>query len=209
MSGTVARSTTGWRFVAIAQGDTLQSIALREMGDAARWIDLVSLNDLAHPYITGDSAVALASGGRVRLYGQTLRVFAPVAFADAALNPDAVFLTDIALEGGMLAADAGNLAVVSGRSNLRAGLSRRITTDRGELPFHPTYGTALRSMIGAVAGPTRGLLAARDARLAVERDRRIARVVEARATVAGDSVRVTVSAEPVAGLALLTLDQAV
>ena len=209
MSGTVERVATGWRFVAIRHGDTLPSIALREMGDAARWHELVSLNDLAHPYITGDGALAAASLGRVRRYGQTIRVFAPVAFADAATDPDQVFGADLSLEDGQLADDAGDFALAAGRPNLRAALIRRIATDRGELPFHPTYGSTLRAILGAVGGPTAGLLAARAARRAIEPDARISRVVEATATVRGDGVSVSVSAEPVAGLALLTLDQAV
>lgn len=200
MSGSIAisRIATGWRWAEIRHGDTLQRIAARELSDAARWHDLASLNDLLPPYLTGDTAEALASRGRVLLYGQQIRVFAPSAVADASVEAGALYGTDAALDAhGMLGAADGDLATISGLPNLAAALSRRITTERGELLFHSDYGSMVRQVLGTTNGPARGAFTARAAREAVERDNRVSRVTAATAAPEGDRIAITLVVEPI------------
>lgn len=51
-----AQGGNGLRFRSyiIKAGDTPQSIAQNELGDAARWLDITELNDLSYPYISDD-----------------------------------------------------------------------------------------------------------------------------------------------------------
>lgn len=203
---TIARIATGWRWAEIRQGDTLQRIAARELGDAARWHDLAALNELLPPYLTGDPAEALASAGRVLLYGQQIRVFAPTQIADASVEASELYGTDAAIDAlGMLTAADGDLALVSGLPNLAAALSRRITTERGELLFHADYGSMVRQVLGSTNGPARGAFTARAARQAVETDSRVSRVTSAAAAPEGDRLAVTIILEPIGAGTPMTL----
>lgn len=49
-------ATKAFKTVAVHDGDTIFSVAKRTLGDSNRFVDLVILNDLAHPYIVPNSA---------------------------------------------------------------------------------------------------------------------------------------------------------
>ena len=193
---TYRRPLHGFRFVEIRHGDTPQAIAARELGDASRWTDLIAYNDLVPPFITDDPAQARTG---VLLSGSMIRVPAAAQMASASSDPDRVFERDIRLEDGVLAAQNGDFAVASGRDNLRQAIKHRIETERGELLFHPEYGSRIRVLLGAVNGPTASLLAAEYARSAVLADPRIRQVTQSVAEVEGDVVRVSIEAQPIAG----------
>lgn len=198
----LARPVGGYRLVETEFGDTLQALALREMGDASRWPELIALNNLRPPYLS-----ALPGIDGVLQYGQTLRVPAAQTVVSAEASPEQVFGVDIALTGqGELTTEAGDLVLVAGVDNLSAALRHRLDTDAGELMFHPEYGSRVRRLIGQVNGPTTGILAASYASDAVAADPRVDRVVSQSATVSGDVVSVTVSAEPVTGR-VVTINQ--
>jgi phage baseplate assembly protein W len=191
------RPLYGFRFVEIRHGDTLQSIAARELGDASRWAELIAYNDLVPPYVTDDASAAVNG---VLLSGNLIRLPAPVPVVSTTSNPDQVFQSDIELDAaGGLALKDGDFAVVSGRTNLRQALKHRVETDRGELIFHSTYGSLVRRLIGSVNGPTATLLAAQYAKSAVQADPRIKQVTQAEAEAIGDTIRVSIEAEPVVG----------
>lgn len=191
------RPLFGFRFVEIQRGDTLQSIAAREIGDASRWAELIAYNGLVPPFITDDSASARAG---VLLSGSLLRVPAPVPVITTTTDPDKVFEVDVALDGrGQMTVENGDFSVVSGRANLRQALKHRVITDRGELMFHPNYGSLIRRLIGSVNGPTAALLAAQFAKSAIQADQRIKQVTQATADVVGDVINVSVEAQPVVG----------
>lgn len=191
------RPLFGFRFVEILHGDTLQAIAARELGDAGRWAELIAYNGLVPPFVTDDSAVAKTG---VLLSGSLIRVPAPVPVITTTSDPDKVFERDIALdERGGLVLTAGDFDVASGRANLRQALKHRVTTDRGELMFHPSYGSLVRRLIGTVNGPTAALLAAQFAKSAVQADPRIKQVTQSTADVVGDVINVSVEAQPIVG----------
>jgi phage baseplate assembly protein W len=199
MSGTPLREAPGWRWVQTRQGDTLPRIALREMGDAARWTDLASLNDLLPPYLTGDPDAAAASGGRVLLYGQSIRIFAASVQANAADSPDEVYGVDLALDAqGQLVADEADLSTVSGLANLAGALSRRITTSRHELLFHPDYGSRVRENLGRANTPARAAMAGRSAQAALVADPRVQEVLAVTAAPEGDRLAITATVRPIA-----------
>lgn len=197
---TIERQVNGFRFVETNYGDTLQAIALRELGDGARWPELVAFNDLLPPFLTDDPAQERPG---VLLTGKLLRVPAADEASANAANSDQVFEQDLRLDSsGAITADAGDFALVSGLPNLRQALSNRLSTDRGELPFHPRYGSMLRRIVGTINGPTASLLAAAYARDAVAQDPRIATVKSSNAQVLGDRVTVDIVAEPIVGRAV-------
>lgn len=190
------RTVYGFRFVETRRGDTLQVLAARELGDAGRWPEIIAYNELVPPWLTDDPARA---GPGVMLTGSVLRVPAPAQVATAEADPDAVFEVDLLLSGGRLVADGGDIAVVAGRDNLRQAIGHRLDTEAGELLFHQDYGSRVRQLVGATNGPTAALLAARYARGAVAGDPRIQRITEATAAADGDSINVTLVAEPIVG----------
>lgn len=194
----IQREVPGIRFAETNRDDSMQAIALRELGDSSRWPELVSLNQLIPPFITDDTSLA---GAGVLLGGQLIKIPATDAVvATLTRDTDIVFESDLSLDAGDLQADAGgDFAIVSGLPNLRQALSHRLDTDRGELGFHPEYGSLLRRIVGTVNGPTAGLLAASYAKSAVAADPRIQQVTSSDATVAGDRVTVDLVAQPVVG----------
>lgn len=202
---TIQRAISGFRFAETNHGDTLQAIALRELGDASRWPELVSFNGLVPPFLTDDPA-AVRPG--VLRAGGLIRVPAATAVSAVTQDADAVFQADLSLDAGALTTASGDFGVVAGLPNLRQALGNALATERGELAFHPRYGSLLRRIIGTVNGPTAGLLAASYARATISADARIARVTSSSAIVSGDTVSVEVTAEPVVGQAI-KLNQAV
>lgn len=194
MSTPFDRPLTGYRWVQIRWGDTLQTIAAREIGDAGRWYDLIAYNRLRPPYL----AETAADG--VLAYGGLILLPAPAPIAYSALDPDSVFERDIALTNRQLLDDgAGDILVVEGRQNLAQALRHRVMTERGELLFHASYGCAARRLIGTINGPTAALLAARYVQAAIQADPRIQRVSKSEAQVVGDAINVTVEAVPIVG----------
>ena len=185
----------GFRFAETRYADTLQAIAMRELGDGKRWVELAAINSLVPPYITDDAGLA---GPGVLVTGALILVPAAAAAA-ITTDPDLVYERDIDLSGGVLQLIDGDFSTVSGVANLRQALLHRMDTDRGELVMHPEYGSRIRQLIGAANGPTAGQLAAAYARSAVASDPRVQRISSATAEVSGDSIRVTVVAEPITG----------
>lgn len=189
----------GFTFALTQRGDTLQKIALRVMGDASKWTQLIYPNNLVYPYITDDPTLA---GVGVLLTGAQILIPAPAAFANTT-DPDQVFGTDIQLTDGMLGATStGDFAFVTGRANLRQALKNRVETPQGDLAFHPRYGSLLKTLIGRMSVPAQQLLAASSAKGAILADSRISSINKAVATVNGDSVSVSVEAVPVVGQSL-------
>lgn len=200
MSTQFDRPLAGFRFVDTLVGDTLQAIALRELGDSSRWPELISYNNLVPPFITDDASLA---GPGVLLTGTTLLVPAPTR-ASVETDPESVLGTDAQLGayGELLTTDGGDFAVVSGSANLSQALSNRLDTERGDLGFHPEYGNDVRRLIGRVNGPTRGLIGAQVTRAAVVLDPRVVRALSASAQVQGDAINISVGVQVVTGRAL-------
>lgn len=185
----------GFRQVETMRGDTLQRVALRELGDASLWVDLALLNDLRSPYIVDDAAL-LADG--VVLAGSAILAPAASAVSSASVDPVDVFGADVAVVDGLMAADDGDFALAAGVRNIAQAMTIRINVEKGELPFHPEYGCYLRSLLGSLSGPTKANVAAFYARSALLEDDRVAAVPLCEATVAGDALRVEAKAELVA-----------
>jgi phage baseplate assembly protein W len=186
-----------YRIAETFHGDTIQAIAFREMGDASRWPDLVALNELRPPFITDDPDLVVPG---VLLAGSPVKVLAPTPFVPAARSLEDVFLSDAAISNQLLdATEDGDFALVSGIPNLRQALKHAMVTGRGELSFHPRYGSMIPRMIGEVNSPVAAILAANYAKSVVEADERISRAISSKAEADGDRINVEVVAETIYG----------
>jgi hypothetical protein len=85
------REAPGIRLAETRYGDTLQRIALRELGDASRWVELAELNGLRPPYLT-DPALARAG---VLAYGASIKLPSPSSIVSASSDPGAVYGADL------------------------------------------------------------------------------------------------------------------
>ncbi len=192
-----SKEMPSYRLVTTEHGDTVRSVAARELGDANRWPELVWLNSLVWPYITTDESLVKPG---VLLAGQFIKVPAPNGVLSDRAETGQVFERDCKMQGRMLGDDgAGDFAVVSGSSNLVQQLQHRLITPRGQAMRHPTYGSLLYRLIGRVNGPAANLLAAQYTRSTVLSDYRIRDVESADASVTGDQIRVEARAVTIAG----------
>lgn len=190
------RNLTGWSYAEILQGDTLQSIAARELNDASQWALLATINGLSPPYITGDPTQASAS---VKLYGQSIIIPGATPQASATVDPNAVFGVDVALTNGFMSAVGGDLISVAGQPNLSQALAGRIITDKRELLFHLDYGCKVRQILGAANGQTAALLGAQFVKSSLLADPRVQSVESVIATINGDSTDIVATIIPVSG----------
>lgn len=200
---TITKPILGVRRANTNVGDTVQAIALRELGDTARWHDLVAINNLLPPYLTDDMALA---GPRVLLAGQqNIRIPASAPPASGVADPDTVFGSDISLARGRIeATDGGDMLTISGTPNLSQALTNALATHPGDLAYHRTYGCDVYRLIGQGASTTRDRLAAAFVARTIRADRRVARVEGATGTITGDTIDVTATAVAVDGKRVLT-----
>lgn len=186
------RAVPNVRFVEIQFGDNLRSIALRELGDAARWIELATLNELRPPYID------VADGPGVLAYGSKLMVPAP-SIIPADTDPASLYGIDIAVSQRQLEAVDGDFAIVAGLPNLAQALTHHVIVEKRELAFHPSFGCYVRALLGGENSPTTNLLAAFYVKSALLEDERVAEVVECTAEALGDQISIRAVVVPITG----------
>ncbi|EPT1451936.1 hypothetical protein ACVOZ6_003524 [Escherichia coli] len=188
-----------YRLAKTHYGDTLQDVAMRELGDENRWIELVWLNDLVYPYLTDDDTEASA---RIILSGQLIRVPASsgVQYTSNFTEPGQIYERDIQMHNRRLVLDAsGDIAVVGGVKNLTQQLKHRLNTPTGQLRRHPQYGCRIHELRGKVNGPLAAHLGAEYVKVAVKAEYRIAKVRSVTASSEGDVIRAQAVGEAIAG----------
>jgi phage baseplate assembly protein W len=198
MSGSsFTQPLTGFRWASTRTDDTMQKIAVRELGDMSRWVDLVNLNGLLPPYLT----TSLEAASPTCLFaGSPMKIPSPAPAASAVTDPDVVFGIDAMLVDGDLTADAGgDIATISGVPNLSQALYNRLETHPEDLLQHPTYGCDVYELVGKGASSSIGLLAASRVARSIRADPRISSVENAVASIAGDVVASTADAITVDG----------
>jgi hypothetical protein len=193
------REITGVRRVDILWDDTLQKLALRELGDAAMWTDVALLNDLKPPYIVNLKSEARAY---VAVAGDSILVPAPQTRAAVETDPDKVFYRDLDLSNGRLSATGGSLNRVSGIPNFTQSLLIRIKTVTEELGYHPEFGCWVSTLIGSVTGAIATNLAAMYVESALVQDDRVESVKSCVAVAEGDTIRVSATVQPISGRAV-------
>lgn len=187
---------TGWRSAEVLQGDTLQELCNRELGDPARWAEIAWINGLIPPYLTGDKNDPRLAQGKLVLYGGRLRV-PQNGTLRSGTTPVQAFGRDISLsDHGFLSADGnGDLSLVEGVPCLEQGLAMRLNNERGALLFHPKYGNEAHRLMGKKLSPTLALVAMRFCEETVAADPRVRAVSNSSYTVAGDALKVSLTAD--------------
>jgi phage baseplate assembly protein W len=191
------RQMPSFRLAETHHGDTLQKVAAREMGDANRWAELIWINNLLFPYLTDDPQRA---SEHVLLAGSLIRIPAPVGVYTQEADRGQVYERDAHLVNKRLTFDeGGDLAIVAGEANFKQQLLHRVVTPRGQLSRHPEYGCLVWRLHGTVNGPVAGSLAARYVRAALQAEYRVSSVPKCTAEVSGDVIRVSATANGIAG----------
>jgi len=141
--------------ITIPNNTDLEQIALEELGDPVRWVEIAELNDLSAPYIVQDQS---NTDTNVRRPGDSLLV--PQAIQEGLSDapsvktiPSTVGLTELEKSFGtdlkvtedidLDIANNGDLAVVSGYQNIAQAVVLKLGYERGELRNHPALGVGL------------------------------------------------------------------
>lgn len=211
-----AAAPAGTALSTVKRADTIFSLALRLLGDSARWKELVILNDLKPPYVS-------VSGDGRRILRPNDQILYPTANPDAQVgavesdptddnNPLVkrlgrdVKLRSYGSAGGITELDfeinsRGDLAVIEGVDNMIQAVEIKFSTERGTLPTHPRFG--ISAPIGSKA-LIRTLVGFQlDARLCLISDSRISNVNKLNFTIDGNVLNV------VADIQIADIDQAV
>lgn len=193
-----SKKITGYRSVSTLVGDTLERVAMRELGDASQWYDLASLNNLVPPYLVDDPALL---GPGLLLTGQDpLLVPSTAPPATGVAQAPSVFGTDCLLQKGQLqAGSGGDFATVSESANLTQALTMRLGTHPGDLVYHPSFGCRAYTLLGKGGTPVTDQLAAAFVAAAVSGDPRISRAENTVATTVGDVLACSSTAVAVNG----------
>lgn len=186
----------GFRYAQTNFGDDLRRVALRELGDASRWVDLVALNELLPPYLTDDISQA---GKGVLLTGSTILIPVPESNAAITTDPDAVFGIDAQLYRGEFVFDDGDLSVVSGEQNFVQSIRNRLSTDQRDLMFHPDYGNLTYLLVGKKNGPTNKQLAEFYVRSVLLEDSRVSQVNKVVVDISGDVISIDAEVMAISG----------
>lgn len=141
----------------IQDGDTIQWIAQKILGDASRSFEIAILNNLDYPFIL--SLNDSSSSGNVKSPGDSLLI--PIYTSDVNLikiseEPEInVFGSDLLLDsddgsyGGEFERDIyGDIRTVKGLSCLKQDLFHQLFTPKGSLIYHPEYGSDFTTIIG-------------------------------------------------------------
>lgn len=155
----------------VRQGENIVTLTSRLTGDPLQWSAIARLNNLKAPYIAEDSLPYTLSVGDTVLYP------APDLPA-ATLNPSQLIVNTYkrdwaASKGDLTLSAAGQITTQAGLDNLRTAITRRLTTLRGQHPFHPDYGSLVPLHVGELMDAGRARLIVVDARRAIMRDPRV------------------------------------
>jgi phage baseplate assembly protein W len=199
----------GFREISVAHGDSLPSIAARELGDARRWLDLAVANALKAPYISDEGlpftlrpgAPILIPTTEANQAADTVRTAGDPE--DGASQLDALFGSDFALAPQVdgtydFVVDPGtltDLVVVSGVSNIEQAINTILSTDRGSYLLHLNVGIA--RIIGRPGTVERVIEARARVIEAVQRDPRVAKVKNASFKLAGDALEIGLEVDTV------------
>lgn len=142
--------------ITIPANTDLEQIALDELRDHTRWVEIAELNDLNAPYITQDltdTRTGVKKPGEKLLVPQEIQfglAEAPrakdipstdgLSEAERALGTDLKLTKDMDLD----LANNGDLAVISGADNMGQAVVLHIGYEKGELKQHPDLGVGVQ-----------------------------------------------------------------
>lgn len=185
-----AYSYSGLRLYSVKATDTLQSIALDQLGDSALWYYIAAVNG-----IQGNDDIS--SGDQI---------YIPLQVNLAGISKDSFILsenptrnpygTDILLDGGEIVVHEGNdVATIDGIENVKQAINNRFTTPTGSLIKQTAYGlSATPGVAGTDISRSYIRMAARSTVLA---DPRVSSVTNVQATANGSVIRLSMNIQVV------------
>lgn len=192
----MTRAAGGFRRETVLRGDTLQRIAYRALGDAARWYELADINQLSPPYIASEPGSASA---RVLAPGATILVPASASAPSAISAEDLPYLADMKLSRGRLVLHDGDFGTIEGLGNLGQALRNRLETGPGEILFHGKYGCSAREVVGRLSNPIAAAMVSGYVKRALLADPRVTAVSRLDVRVAGDEISVRAEVVAIGG----------
>lgn len=184
------------RWAGVQPGDSLRRIALRELGDALRWIELANINQLRPPYISESlnpadrQPATLIWGDRIAI--PLGKVTEAVQIAEDVLGIDAALV-----QGRLAAHPTGDWLTRQDDANLRQALTHRLKTPPGDLLAHPTYGCDSHALLGLRNRRTLQALLIGFVRRAIAMEPRAARTEQVQTAVRGDVLGLHARVTPV------------
>jgi hypothetical protein len=210
---------TGFFEKPVGQGDTLASIAARELGDARKWPELALVNNLSPPYISNLKLPGTLQPGK--------RIIIPVA---KPVQPAQVLSTgDPEIGASQANAHLGvdyELVEVSpgqwgwkidvthgsvdgvktkGIGNLAQGLGSRLRTERRSNILYPNLGLRRQVAVNQTENTATDTLF--DIRQQILADPRVDRLHSARVSTVADRVEIEIKAQPVGSSTPRTISQ--
>ena len=155
----------------VRYGETLQSIAAKEMGDATSWTDIAKYNGLSYPYIVDTVDQKMNNMEHLVTAGDTLVIPVEVELAEDLAHKlnqqDRDALGRLALGQDLSMIDfppvyqnrgtqenimqlgsngKGDLSTVYGVNNIKQIVIAHLLTAKGSLILHPEYGSNLNEL---------------------------------------------------------------
>lgn len=187
----------------LRQGDSLERLAQRYLGNIERSWDIVDLNGLVYPFIDtvrdyfpiGFEGAEFTEEFRtevepdrtgvpdgVAVTGETIWLPSDAALParDVAMRTDRdveIFGRDLLLDAGLLVfSGTGDLVTIEGIDNIVQALRNRLATMRGELLLHPDYGMERGLAVGIEGTRSNAIVAGLETARTVRQDPRVAAV---------------------------------
>lgn len=187
---------TATRAAPILVGDSLRRIAMRELGDALRWIDLAEVNQLRPPYII-DSVDPADRQPATLVYGDSIRIPLDSVVQSIQLPQDVLGIDCALPQGQLTVTDSGDWATIAAESNLAQALGHRLKTPVGDLLAHPAYGCQIRTALGLRNITVIQLMAIGFVRKAIKQEPRVAQTVKVQTTPIGETLFIASQVKPV------------
>ena len=144
-------SVTG---IIVQSGDTLEKIAMRELNDATRWVELIPLNKLKPPYLSDTASEGVVAVGSYLLVPSDNPKEDVTSFilnsretsvTKNLNNQEKVLGVDIKVnkEADFIVNNRQDLELTSGFDNVYQALMLKMGYQKGSLTYHPKIGLSL------------------------------------------------------------------
>jgi len=206
------REYNGFTERVVGQGDTIQSLSAKHLGDARKWLDLAIINRLKPPFITSGARIpnTLSVGDRISIPiakpSKPTNILTDGQIIDRSSQIDSHLGTDFELVpipgrknrwGWQIdfAHGAVDATKVRGVDCVSQGLAARLRTTRGENILFPNVG--LPRLVGGTQLGDESIEARFRARQQMMADPRVSRIIRFSFGIIGDSLYLNAEIQPV------------